>query len=265
MTAAASDLDQYVGLNVFDALKRIEASGLSLGELSYVDSNVRRLTVLDIEPKAKDSPCVDLTVAGLNPVRYLPSLYNSNDFLKRMLMVFQHVSYGTTTIMDNQYRYFTPMEAPMEFVRWMASWFGVSLDTAENDESTRLLVQYAVPLFRRRGTASGLRTILKIVTGIEPQILENTMPYGPYVISGSAIDAHVLDERTARSYFTVHFPVPEEKMGKERVMHISKLIQDEKPAHTECFVTFQAPEKAARKTTTIDDSTIMGQDDGIIF
>lgn len=256
------------GLSVYEAKRKISLLGHRVGELNYVESPVRRLTVLAAKSRpvsGSEIAAVDLTLSGTNPIKYLPGIYQGNEFLTRFLWVFQHLAYDTTAILDNLHRYFTPVDAPREFVEWIARWFGLNLDHLGADDASVILLQNAVPLYRWRGTARGLKALLKILTGVEPEIYENQMPYGPYVISGTDVTAHVLDPLTAKCSFTVHFPVEEQSFSTSLRAQVSQVLKSEKPAHAQCFVTYKAPDREPRKTMVVTDSSQLPGLDGMML
>ena len=257
---------ELYGLGIYQAKRKIELLGLKIGEIQYSESPIRRLTVLKArQRKSKNSsvPVVDLQLSGINPIKHLPSIYQNNDFLNKFLWVFQHLSYEITAVLDNLHLFLTPMEAPSDFVEWIATWFGLNIENLGDENSARLLLQNAVLLYRWRGTSKGLRAILKIVTGVEPEIFENSMPYGPYVISGGAVEGHVLNKLTANSYFTVYFPVEEHQFTPHIRARIVQIMKTEKPAHTQSYITYKIAEKAVRKSTVILDDTMLGGGDGM--
>ena len=265
--AVAVDINsELYGLGIYHAKQKIQRMGFSLGNISYQESPIKRLMVLKAicrEEADADIPMVDLHLTGSNPIKNLPSMYQSNDFLSRFLWVFQHMAYETTAILDNLHHFFTPMDAPNEFVEWIAAWFGLNLEHLGNEDTARFLLQNAVPLYRWRGTKKGLQAMLKIITGIEPIIEENSMPYGPYAIVGDGVEAHVLDRMTARNYFTVFFQVAEQHFSPQIRARIQDVIKTEKPAHTQCFLCYQVPEKPVRKTTVILADTMALGNDGM--
>lgn len=255
MSIELGRLESLVGIHYFDAQRILQSMDCSVDTISYGESSQPRLTVLSVKAHPEDPRRVSLELAGQNPIKHLPSQYQENHSLRQFLWVFQHINYHLTTILDSRHRYFTPMHSPREFTAWMASWFGIVDSSRLEDHVIRKYVQFALPLYRWRGTSRGLRGLLGIVAGLEPQIYENTMPYGPYTISGNTADAHILNAGTASSYFVVHFPLTQKEMGFTKVQQIGLLVAEEKPAHTECFITYVPDDNGQRGVTQIDETT----------
>ena len=57
---------------------------------------------------------------------------------------------------------FDVRSAPPDALDWLASWFGIVLDSNWTDEKRRLLISHAVDFFQYRGTMRGLRIALRL-------------------------------------------------------------------------------------------------------
>ena len=234
-------------------------------DVTYVDENTRRFTVLKCTYDIREGKVRIVAVSG-NPVRHLPSNYQGDGFLCNFLMIFQHVFNDTTIKLDNMHEYFRPMECPTSFLPVLADWFGVRLDTLGGEKEVRLFLQYAIPLYRYRGTLIGLRLHLTIVTGICPEILEGEIPYSTIeILEGSSVESDLVEIGPEESCFTVFFPIFRSKFDDALMQRLSIIIQEEKPVHTRCYLSFMKPERKSRKVTTIVSETIIGADGGINF
>jgi len=179
---------RYTGLDIYRARKKIllEFPQLDEGNINirYVESPYPRFTVLN-STYNEEKGAVDLEASSGNPIRHLPSNYQGNEFLRGFLMVFQHIANDTTITLDNMHEYFRPMESPSAFLPVLADWLGIHLDTLGGEEEVRRFLQYAIPLYRYRGTALGLRAHLAIVSGVVPEIIEGAVPYSAMLIDAN--------------------------------------------------------------------------------
>jgi phage tail-like protein len=255
----------YPGLGLYGVLRRIAVDFPELGpgdiDISYVESNLPRFTVLSCAPGHPAG--LRIRAATANPIRHLPANYQENSFLRGFLMVFQHIMNSITLKADNLSSFFLPAECPAEFLPELASWLGAREDLADGEERLRGFLRRALSLYRRRGTVRGLAERLALVCGVSPRILEGQSPYSALVIhAGGGADSRIFEAENAAGCFTVHFPVPREKFSEDVLRRISVIAQREKPAHMRCFISFEPPAKRRRKTVTINDRTRM---DGEFF
>jgi phage tail-like protein len=194
----------------------------------------------------------------------LPSKYQSNEFLRGFLMIFQHIMNDTAITLDNMHEYFRPMESPVRFLPVLADWLGLHLDTLGGEEEVRRFLQYAIPLYRYRGTALGLRAHLAIVSGVVPEIIEGVTPYSAMLIGANGeSESSLMDSEDSEDAFTIHFPVLRSKLSDTLIRRLSLIVQREKPADTKAYITFEAAKKKQRVITVINTDTVMGEEGGM--
>lgn len=75
--------------------------------------------------------------------------------------------------LDNIDAYFDPDTTPEDFLAWLGSWVAASVDAGWPEDRRRAFVGQAAELYRRRGTADGLRDHVQIHTGGIVEIIEN--------------------------------------------------------------------------------------------
>jgi len=258
---------RYTGLDIYKARKKIKREFPQLDEkkidIKYVESPYPRFTILKSNYNEADGN-IELEASSGNPIRHLPSNYQSNDFLRGFLMIFQHIMNETTIALDNMHEYFRPMESPLSFLSVLADWLGIHPDTLGGEDEVRRFLQCAIPLYRYRGTALGLRAHLAIVSGIVPEIIEGSAPYSSMLIDvDRESESGLLESDDIKNSFTIHFPVSRSKFSDSLIQRLSFIVQREKPVHTKAYISFETVKKKTRKLTVINTDTIMGYDEGI--
>ena len=257
-----------VGLDVYKARNRIQCLYPSLAEridIEFEESSSRRFVVVDCG-YSKSLNSIILTSTSNNPIRQLPSMYLENDFLRQFLMIFQHIMNETSITLDNMDNIFRPMETPATFLPVLADWFGVDFSLLGTEETARKVLQYAIPLYRYRGTKRGLRALLYLVSGVMPEIVEGKLPFDAMCITNETdIASPILDIEERNALFSVYFPVFQDEMKGELTKRLYRIIQNEKPVGTMGYLYFKKPEPKRRHTTVITkDMDAMGID-GIEF
>jgi phage tail-like protein len=250
-----------IGLDFSKALRILEDSEDSVVAHFYQESSQPRFTVLDVKTVQNKEGKNDLTfyLAGKNPIEYLPSIYQDNSFLKNFLWIFQHIQYEQIQTLDSLHNYFIPNEAPKEFLNWMADWFGMDLNKNFYDEKTvRELLQKGLSLFQWRGTVKGLKEYLRIIMGVTPEIIENSFPQTDFVILGDKQVTNVIRNHSESQipFFTVHFPVDISFFNQVDKGRIASIVEQEKPAHTMYYITFEKKKIKKRNGILISDDKI---------
>jgi phage tail-like protein len=112
--------------------------------------------------------------------RYLPAVFGqeaqSADFTDRFLSLFDTTLRGIEQTLDHLASYFDPLSAPAErtpnspvdFLTWLGSWIGLSLDRHWPEAKRRRFLKHAGRLYNLRGTREGLWRQLLLLLDIEP-------------------------------------------------------------------------------------------------
>jgi phage tail-like protein len=259
---------RYAGLDIYKAKKKILQDFPDIEEehidIRYEESEYPRFTVLscrydNIQKRLK------LKVSSHNPIRHLPSNYQTNEFLRNFLMIFQHIMNDTSSTLDNMHEYFRPMESPLFFLPVLSDWLGIHLDTLGGEEEVRQFLQYAIPLYRYRGTALGLKAHLSIITKIVPEIIEDKNPYEAMLIHETAeINTSLFETGKGESCFTIYFDKERDYFDDDLIRRMSLIVQQEKPVYTKAYIAFKEKEKLKRKVTVMKTNNSMDMD-GVIF
>jgi len=269
---------QLEGYSLAKARKILRLVGLEESRLrvKYVESEAERGEVVTQRPRPgqkvdldDEDQKIELRVADASIVRYLPSIYNRSDltgrnFVRDMLWIFQHEFNATDEKLEGLERFFDPLECPREFLDYIASWVALTLEDDWPEVKKRNLIKKAVELYHLRGTPRGLRVFLRIFTGVDPKIHENVWPFDGVTVGISSevgVDT-VLMHHVDRSHaFVVEIPLPIADVDAQTILKIHRIIEREKPAHTDYYVIFAAPEEKEDETGfTVGVSSTIGVD-----
>jgi len=130
------------------------------------------------------TPCLDhvkIEFPRISLARYLPAAFaedpNGANFTDRLLSIFDTTLRSVERELDYQAKYFDPLSTPatkpaganIDFLTWLASWVGISLDRQWPVKKRRALLKKAPSLFSIRGTRYGLWQQLLLLLGLDPQ------------------------------------------------------------------------------------------------
>jgi phage tail-like protein len=133
------------------------------------------------------TPCIEkvkVYYPRVSSLQYLPPVYRedpvSADFMARFLSIFDTVRDQTSDLISGIAHYFDPKATPAiprnpgetDFLSWLASWLGLSLQSNWPVQKRRELVRQAHRLFALRGTPEGLKLQVELYAGVTPRILE---------------------------------------------------------------------------------------------
>ncbi len=110
---------------------------------------------------------------------FLPSVFQDNDFLRRMLLIFETIWEPLEWRQDHIYMYFDPRTCPAPLLPWLAGWLDLSFPPGWPEGRKRKVLAEGTTLLRWRGTRFGLERLIEVFTGLTPQISE--LPGEPYV------------------------------------------------------------------------------------
>lgn len=103
----------------------------------------------------------------------LPALFQEDEFAQRFVSGLDQALAPIFTTLDSIDAYFDATIAPPDFLAWLAQWVGVAVDENWPPQRQRDLVAEMVELYGRRGTVEGLRHLVRISTGVEPEIVDS--------------------------------------------------------------------------------------------
>lgn len=101
---------------------------------------------------------------------YLPAVYQedraSKEFLERFLGIFEQEIYRSEEAISRISTCFDPMEAPEEFLPWLAGWLSLDLYELLGDLNRDYILN-AFEFYRKKGTVSGLVSLVSFLTGVK--------------------------------------------------------------------------------------------------
>jgi phage tail-like protein len=168
-------------------------------------------------------------------VRHLPGIYCDDVLMNQMLMMFESFWKPIESQITQVHNYLDPKLTPAAMLPFLASWADFELDERWPEAARRELVASMVQINRRRGTRDGLAHVLKIFTGVTPDIVErraDNMVVGVAARLGYGI---ALGKDNVPHTFAVRMKLPALPPAAEveRRRMIEALIEKEKPAHTQ--------------------------------
>ena len=233
----------------------LEDAGLSNIVTLYRESYEDRDTVLEQRPTRNqmvyEGTEVTIWIARRGLLENLPAIYRRSDavgrnLVREMCFVFEHMFDSVEVNLTDGWRFYDPHVAPPEFLDWLSNWTAFTMDLDWPEAEKRALIKRAVDLYRIRGTKRGLALFLRLFTGHEPDIAENTWPFKGFRVEDEAsevgarvgLDSVILPPVDLAHCFVVNMPIRFETVTPEMVIRIHQIITMEKPAHTHYYLRF---------------------------
>lgn len=233
----------------------LEDAGLAKVVTLYRESYEDRDTVLEQRPArgqmVYEGTEVTIWVARRGYLENLPAIYRRSDAIGRNLVrdlcfLMEHMFDSVEVNLNDGWRFYDPHVAPLDFLDWLANWSAFTLDLDWPEPEKRALIKRAVDLYRIRGTKRGLALFLKLFTGHEPDISENTWPFKGFRLEAEdspdgariGLDSVILPPVDVAHCFVVTMPIAFETVTADMVIRIHQIIAQEKPAHTNYYLRF---------------------------
>jgi phage tail-like protein len=153
-------------------------------------------------------------------VSFLPAMLQADDFCVRFTEGLDPVLAPVLSTIDNIDSYVDPWLTPVDFLDWLAGWFGIELDATWPEERRRALVANALELGRWRGTVLGLAMLVELYTGGPAEIQDG----GAVVASEDPTEA--LPGGAVTTVTVRYTPGPDVDGGR-----LERLVRDFVPAH----------------------------------
>jgi phage tail-like protein len=244
-----------VGRMLTKAQILLEDAGLAKVVTLYRESYEDRDTVLEQRPARGqmiyEGTEVTIWVARRGYLENLPAIYRRSDGVGRNLVrdlcfLFEHMFDSVEVNLTDGWRFYDPHTTPVDFLNWLSGWTAFSLDLDWPEPEKRALIKRAVDLYRIRGTKRGLTLFLRLFTGHEPDIDENTWPFKGFRVEAEGaeigarvgLDSVIMPPVDLAHCFVVTMPIKFETVTSEMIIRIHQIIQMEKPAHTHYYLRF---------------------------
>jgi len=155
-------------------------------------------------------------------VELMPAVYQEDEFTGRFTGGLDDVLAPILATLDCLDAYIDPLLAPTDFLDWLAAWVGIPLHDEIPLDRRRILVANAVRLHRLRGTMTGLRIQVELLTGGRAELRDNGG------VSWSGTPGGLLPgEDTPRLAVRVSTPDPE----RVPIDVLDEVVNWAKPAH----------------------------------
>jgi len=244
-----------IGRSLTKAQILLEDAGLAKIVTLYRESYEDRDTVLEQRPArgqmVYEGTEVTIWIARRGYLENLPAIYRRSDAVGRNLVrelcfVFEHMFDSVEVNLTDGWRFYDPHVTTIDFLSWLSGWTAFSLDLDWPEPQKRALIKRAVDLYRIRGTKRGLTLFLRLFTGHEPDIAENTWPFKGFRLEGEGaeegarvgLDSVIMPPVDLAHCFVVTMPMKYETVTPDMVIRIHQIIQMEKPAHTHYYLRF---------------------------
>jgi phage tail-like protein len=278
LAAREVPMPQLEGYTLQKAKKILALSGLDRKRLKVrlVDHVEERGKVVRQRPRPNaridlddTSQPIEVNVADRSIIGYLPQLYQRNDLtgrslVKDLLWVMQHIQFQTDEKLEGLEQYFDPHECPAHFLPGLASWVAMQLEADWPEAKKRSIIKKAVELYHLRGTPRGLRVYLRIFTGVDPVIIENAWPHEGFIVGISStvgVDTVIMHQVNKAHTFIVHVPLPIDEVDAPTILRIHRIIEREKPIHTDYYLTFaEKDEREVESAFVVGVSSTIGVD-----
>jgi phage tail-like protein len=106
-------------------------------------------------------------------VELMPAVYQEDEFTGRFTAGLDDVLAPLLATLDCLDAYVDPLLAPLDFLDWLAGWVGIPMHDDIPLDRRRILVANAVRLHRMRGTMTGLRIQVQLLTGGQVELQDN--------------------------------------------------------------------------------------------
>jgi phage tail-like protein len=211
-------------------------------------------------------------------LEYLPGIYQldveKGAFIGKYLKIFEKLLTGiddsvsaaglpiegTEQVVARLHEFFDPEKTPREFLGWLAGWMALALRDDWDEPSKRRLMQRIIPLYKKRGTKSGLAEYLKIFVGQNVQLDEYLTGITVGVTSTVGIDTFVGGLLPHFFIVTITFnAIMNLGFIQDTVAATKSVLDLEKPAHTYYALRFDIPGITVGQRSTVGKDTIIGR------
>lgn len=175
-------------------------------------------------------------------IEHLPSIYQDGMFLTGFTAGLDEVLAPAIAVLDCLHAYIDPALAPADFVEWLGSWVGTSLDEDWPLARRRQFLANAVAVYAARGTLHGLEDELELYTGGTATV---TDPGRVWTSSLPTMDEGRQERHTADRTVRVTVDVPDGAAVNWPALQV--MVRDAVPAHLPVEVELRESQSATPK------------------
>jgi len=232
------------------------------------------------------------------PLTYRYNDQGPDGFLSRWLRLLRGEFSRIEELIDDMPRLADPQFGAADTLGWLAQWFGLELPQIADAAQRRALVARAVRLMARRGTRQSIAEFVELHTGIDPVVIEAFADRRVWVLGQSslldfdtrlapldplgmvvpdpgvhAIGRAVVGESGPLAEHQIGVPLFAEEAYRfcvvvdayrasdpQTVQEITRIVEREKPAHTDWRLELMAPELRVGFQARIGIDAIVGGD-----
>lgn len=238
-------LDSFVDVDYYRLKFILDRNNISVENLIFQElSDKSELSLISINLNSNLS--VNLSINSLSWTKYLPSIYQDNDFLKNFLFGIQVTSLNQEEVIDNISDLFKPETT--EFIDWLSSWFGIKYHTIVSEEAKKVMLYNMIELYKCRGTKKYFKRLVKILTNMDIEIVEYTV-YSDY--------QHLSSQAFKNSFkVIIQQKISEDPIEEKTKLNIiTNIINQEKPINTKANIEYSFIETVdyeAEKESIVD-------------
>jgi P2-related tail formation protein len=152
-----------------------------------------------------------------------------------------------------------PQRIEDEFLPWLAGWVALGLRADWTAAQKRDFLSKVVPLYRRRGTKDNLAELLRIYTGLAPEITgTDDTEFQIGVHSTIGVDTRLGGGPAHTFHVTLNMPDADQPTRERQLKVIDALITLQKPAHTTYTREIISKTMQIGKRSTIGVDTLLG-------
>lgn len=228
-------------------------------------------------------------------LRHLPSIYQKDEkskkFLEKFLSIYETFFLGIDKKIDSFTQYLDPNSVPDDFLPWLASWLALTIDEKWPKYKISKLIELAPTLYKNRGTKNGMEQIIslfldedyiklvsnenngmsKLQQRIQANISKLLQGSNQKFIIFENFNLDCIDvtnyKKTYSEYQKIYgtdkysfcvivMPFAADRKG---LSVLSKIIENEKPAHTIGNAVLLQPEFYLNKQTYLDLNTVLSK------
>jgi len=108
---------------------------------------------------------------------YLPAVFQEDDesrqFMERFLAIFQSGFDDLDRAIDGVTNLFDPYRTRAAYLRWLAAWLAVTLEPGWSELEQRQAISAAVHAYSRKGTVDGIQDALRAYAHVDARIVEH--------------------------------------------------------------------------------------------